>query len=123
MGVSKKEKFMLRVSADRLDIMEETVKGLAYRLGDNYDTWFPSIEDIAKMRPLKAEDLPFLLWVMYPRKALSDEQKAVKNYIRSILAEEVEFDTSAHDITSDQEAAAILQKFGYAVTSETDHAQ
>jgi len=112
---------MIRVSADRLDIMEETVKGLAYRLGDNYDSWFPSIEDIAKMRPIKADDLPFLLWVMHPRKALSDDQKAVKNYIRSVLAEEVEFDTSMLNVTSDQEAAAILQKFGY--RSKTENAQ
>lgn len=104
---------MVVIAAEKIDVMEESVKSLSYHLGDNLDNWYPSKSDIDKLLPLEEEDVAFLIWCMYPRFNLSDEQKEVKKYVQSILATEIKFDEKPLKELDKKEEASILKKYGF----------
>lgn len=84
---------MLLISPDRVEAIEDAVQEMSYKLGDNYDTWYPTKEDVDRIRPVTTEeDLSFLLWCLHPARKLEADEENVRKYIRAVLAEEIEFD-------------------------------
>lgn len=70
--------------------MDEEISMLPYQLGDNYDYWYPTFQEILENVDYNSlEGIRFLLWCTHPRKEfeqkMTPEQKDCMKKIKKML--------------------------------------
>ncbi len=78
----------MSISAKHFFKLDDTISEMGYQIGDNFDNWFPTKEDIeTKVDLTTDEGLRFMLWCSHPRNefALTPDQKDTLSYIKKQL--------------------------------------
>ncbi len=78
----------MKLSESKFFEMDDIVSEMPYQIGDNFDSWYPTREEIDHRIDLNSEEgIRFLLWITHPRdaKLLTKEQKSTMNYAKRLL--------------------------------------
>lgn len=114
---------MSQTAKKNYELLENTVRVMSYHLGDSFDNYYPSIEEIDDFLQDKqnskghysANDISFLIWLTLPLMDLTPQQQEVEKRVESVL-ESIKNDRPVEDDEYDKEAMRnIFKKYHYNV--------
>lgn len=77
---------MAVIKDSELDEIERNINLMEYKPGENYDDWYPSMDEIdLYLKKGSKQDIMFLLWLLNPGMKLTEDQEMVRKQIRKKL--------------------------------------
>ena len=109
---------MLKLSYDEEEYIEDIIKSMDHKLGQNGDRWYPEIAEIdAYIAEYNKPDVKFLISLLYPAFELNTHQKEVQNYVRNLLADEKVIKYLGED---EEDLSDILEKYNKKLKNKLD---
>ena len=88
------------LTQQKIDQIDKEVRAMNYHLGNDFDPYYPSINDLDRLgegkdaahKQYSIDEIAFLLWIQYPLFELNADQEEVKDIAEDIVEDALDED-------------------------------